>query len=222
MRKDTDYKDVNIPIENIRLKGDLFIPESADAVVIFSHGAGSSRKSPRNHMVAKRMHRHSIGTLLFDLLSEEEDLNYAKRFDIDLLASRLIQTTHWLQEILGKTKYSQGYFGASTGAASALRAAATLPEIKAVVSRGGRPDMVGEVLRKVNVPVMLIVGSLDRGVLKLNEYAYEQLHCKKELVIIKDATHLFEEQGTLEQVANAACFWFDKYLLTSKITKSDV
>jgi alpha-beta hydrolase superfamily lysophospholipase len=219
--KDTDYKEINIPIENIRLKGDLFIPEAAGAVVIFSHGAGSSRKSPRNQMVAKRLHRRGIGTLLFDLLSEEEDLYYPKRFNIDLLASRLIQTTHWLREIVGK-KYLLGYFGASTGAASALKAAAALSEIKAVVSRGGRPDMAGDALGKINIPVLLIVGSLDRDVLKLNKYAYDRLRCKKDLVIIKGATHLFEEPGTLEQVADAACSWFDKYLLTTQITKSNV
>ncbi|MBS1523541.1 MAG: dienelactone hydrolase family protein [Bacteroidetes bacterium] len=220
--KDADYKEINIPIEDIELKGDLFIPEDARAIVIFSHGAGSSRKSPRNRMVADRLHKHGIGTLLFDLLTEEEDQHYPKRFDIELLTSRLIQATQWLKATLGKKKYSLGYFGASTGAASALKAAAALPEIKAVVSRGGRPDLAREALKEVQSPVLLIVGSCDQDVLKLNQYAYERLSCKKELTIIDRASHLFEEPGTLEKAADVACSWFDKYLLIFKITKSHV
>lgn len=173
-------------------------------------------------MVADRLHKYGIGTLLFDLLTEEEDRHYPNRFDIELLTSRLIQATHWLLVTLDGKKYSLGYFGASTGAASALKAAALIPEIKAVVSRGGRPDMADDILGKVKAPVLLIVGSLDRDVLKLNRYAYEQLHCKKAFVIIDGATHLFEEPGTLEQAADAACDWFDKYLRTSTKTKSYV
>jgi dienelactone hydrolase len=217
-----DYKEVDIQIQNVWLKGELSIPQNSNAFVIFSHGAGSSHKSPRNRMVADVLHRHGIGTLLFDLLTEEEDRHYSKRFDIELLTSRLIQATRWIQARLSEKRYSLGYFGASTGAASALRAAVALPAIKAMVSRGGRPDLAGEALLKVDAPVLLIVGGRDRDVLKLNEYAYEQLPCKKKLIIIDGATHLFEEPGTLEQAANAACSWFNKYLEVTKIAQSNV
>ncbi|MBS1525945.1 MAG: dienelactone hydrolase family protein [Bacteroidetes bacterium] len=213
--KKSGYEEVLVPAGQVWLKGDLFIPEHAHALVIFSHGSGSSRKSQRNRMVAEHLHEHGIGTLLFDLLTEEEDLHYSKRFDIDLLTSRLVQTTQWLETKLGKNKYAIGLFGASTGAASALKAAAALPGVKAVVSRGGRPDMAREALVRVKAPVLLIVGGHDPDVLKLNQYAYEQLHCQKKLVIIEGATHLFEEPGTLEQVADEAASWFKRYLLTN-------
>ncbi len=211
--KPFDYIEINIPIGDILLKGDLYIPDAAKTIVIFSHGSGSSRKSPRNQMVAARMHKHGIGTLLFDLLTEEEGQHYPKRFDIYLLTSRLVQATQWLEKTFGEKKYSFGFFGASTGAASAIKAAAVMPNIKAVVSRGGRPDMAREALEEVKAPVLLIVGSLDRDVLKLNQYAFDHMRCQKDLVIINGATHLFEEPGTLEQAADAACLWFEKYLL---------
>ncbi|MBS1533358.1 MAG: dienelactone hydrolase family protein [Bacteroidetes bacterium] len=219
--KRTDYEEITIPVGQASLKGDLFIPEDAHAFVIFSHGSGSSRKSTRNRMVAERLHRDGIGTLLFDLLTEQEDQYYPNRFNIDLLTARLKAATHWIERRYGARDYPIGYFGASTGAASALKAAAALPEIKAVVSRGGRPDMAHGDLGKVNAPVLLIVGELDHNVIELNRYAYDQLRCQKKTVIIPGATHLFEEPGTLEQAAEAACAWFGKYLLPAKITKDD-
>lgn len=218
----SNYQEVIIPVGNVKLKGDLYVPDNAHAVVIFSHGSGSSRKSSRNRMVAERLHSYGIGTLLFDLLTEEEDQYYPNRFNIDLLTSRLISVTYWLLAKYDEKKYQFGYFGASTGAASALRAAAALPFIRAVVSRGGRPDMAYQELKKVGAPVLLVVGSLDYDVLKLNQHAYDQLHCQKKISIIDGATHLFEEPGTLEQVANAACLWFDKYLAPINLTKSHV
>ncbi|HVW16002.1 MAG TPA: alpha/beta family hydrolase [Mucilaginibacter sp.] len=216
--KKSGYEEVSIPAGNVWLKGDLFIPESAHALVIFSHGSGSSRKSQRNRLVAEHLNGHGIGTLLFDLLTEEEDQHYANRFNIDLLTARLVQAAQWLEKTLGKNKYFIGFFGASTGAASAIKAADALPGIRAVVSRGGRPDMAREALVRVKAPVLLIVGSLDRDVLKLNQYAYEQIRSQKKLVIIEGATHLFEEPGTLEQVADEAASWFKKYLLTNHLT----
>lgn len=206
------HNEIPISISNIELKGDLGIPYRARSVVIFSHGSGSSRKSSRNRMVAALLQQHGIGTLLFDLLTEEEDLNYSNRFNIELLTSRLIAVTHWLEGELGTADYTLGYFGASTGAASALKASTALPQIKAVVSRGGRPDMAAEALSKVTAPVLLIVGSLDYDVLRLNQHAYSHLSCEKKLRIIEGATHLFGEPGTLEQAAKEAVSWFEKYL----------
>lgn len=215
--KNYDYEEVLIPADGVNLIGDLTMPGNSKAMVIFSHGSGSSRRSPRNKMVAQYLHEHGMGTLLFDLLTKEEDQSYSNRFNIGLLASRLVAATQWFEAEYGKGNYL-GYFGASTGAASALRAAADLPAIKAVVSRGGRPDMADEALEKVTSPVLLIVGSLDYDVLRLNEYAYQRLHCEKKLRIINGATHLFEEPGTLEQAADAAALWFEKYLLLNATT----
>ena len=207
------HKEILIPVlKNIELEGELTIPEEAKAIVIFSHGSGSSRKSERNQMVARRLQQQNIGTLLFDLLTEQEDRDYYNRFNIDLLTERLIEVTEWLCAQKEFSAYKIGYFGASTGAASALNAAAVLPQVSAVVSRGGRPDLAMDQLPKVTVPVLLIVGSLDYDVILLNDKAYAELSCEKRLKIIDGASHLFEEEGTLDEVADEAIDWFQKYL----------
>ena len=206
------HDEVNIPVRKVLLKGELFIPSKADSIVIFSHGSGSSRLSPRNKQVADHLNKNNIGTLLFDLLTEREDEYYLSRFDVDLLTRRLVGATEWLENVEPAYRSAIGYFGASTGAASALRSAAYLPHVQAVVSRGGRPDLAGDVLEKIEVPTLLIVGSLDYDVLHLNTEAYAQLRCEKELNIIKGASHLFEEHGMMEQVCEKACGWFKKHL----------
>jgi alpha/beta superfamily hydrolase len=190
----------------------LIIPEKATAIIIFSHGSGSSRLSSRNQMVARYLHQKNFGTLLFDLLTEAEDSNYQNRFDIDLLTKRLINVSEWLQLQPAAKDCRFGYFGASTGAASALKAASYLPQIDAVVSRGGRPDLAMNRLANVSAATLLIVGELDHDVVRLNEDAYLQLTCKKKLEIIDGATHLFEEPGKMEKVAMLAADWFEKYL----------
>ncbi|HEX5653408.1 MAG TPA: alpha/beta hydrolase [Chitinophagaceae bacterium] len=205
-------KEVSINAGNILLKGELFIPARARMVIIFSHGSGSSRFSPRNQMVAKFLQKKNYGTLLFDLLTEEEDRNYQNRFNIDLLTERLTAATKWLEEFPAAKDCRIGYFGASTGAASALKAAATIQSINAVVSRGGRPDLVMDELHKVDAPTLLIVGSLDYDVLQLNKKAYQQLTCEKKLEIIEGASHLFEEQGMMEKVCEKAGAWFENFL----------
>lgn len=207
-------KIVQIPADSIALEGALVIPEHAEGVVAFAHGSGSSRLSPRNTFVAQQLNKSGIGTLLIDLLTEEEDERYETRFDIDLLADRLVQVTHWLQSQPDTRQLLPGYFGASTGAAAALRAAAALPEgsIKAIVSRGGRPDLAGGALTQIQSPTLLIVGGNDDIVLQLNRAAFASLLCEKDLAIVPGATHLFEEPGTLEEVAQLATTWFKKYL----------
>lgn len=206
------HDEIPIPVGNVKLKGDLCIPLKADSIVIFSHGSGSSRLSKRNRMVAKYFHERNIGTLLFDLLTEKEDQHYTNRFDIDLLAKRLAGATEWLEEHPAANNCRIGYFGASTGAASALKAATILPQVQAVVSRGGRPDLVMNDLSNVEAPTLLIVGSLDHDVLRLNTRAYAQLKCEKKLDVIQGATHLFEEPGTMEQVCELAVSWFMQHL----------
>jgi putative phosphoribosyl transferase len=206
------HNEVKIDVGKVILEGELVIPVNAAGIVIFSHGSGSSRFSSRNKSVAEFLQHNRIGTLLFDLLTPAEDRQYENRFDIELLTKRLINTTQWLEKFPHAGECRIGYFGASTGAASALKAAAYLPNIGAVVSRGGRPDLAGESLPKVGAPTLLIVGSLDYDVLQLNRKAYDQLACEKELVIVDGATHLFEESGTLEQVAELAMHWFEKHL----------
>ncbi|MDR3693790.1 alpha/beta family hydrolase [Mucilaginibacter sp.] len=204
--------EVSIPANGIRLKGELFIPQNARAIIIFSHGSGSSRFSKRNQHVAKYLQENGFGTLLFDLLTPEEDQNYYNRFAIDLLKRRLEAATVWLEMLPAAKNLNIGYFGASTGAASALKAAATLPEIFAVVCRGGRPDLAMEDLPSVQAPTLLIVGSLDTQVLELNRSAYEELDCEKKLEIVEDATHLFEEPGKLEKVGELAADWFKNHI----------
>jgi putative phosphoribosyl transferase len=204
---------IHVPVDSIKLEGALGIPEGAQGIVLFAHGSGSSRHSPRNTFVARILREHTLGTLLIDLLTREEDSSYEKRFDIDLLTHRLIDTTNWLLQQAETKRLGIGFFGASTGAAAALQAAATMGSIiKAVVSRGGRPDLASSALSQVQSPTLLIVGSLDHGVIELNQQSYDQMKAKKELVIVPGASHLFEEPGTLEQVAHHAAQWFEKYL----------
>jgi len=205
---------VQIPADSVELDGELIVPPSAKGVVLFAHGSGSSRLSPRNTYVAKVLQQHSIGTLLFDLLTREEDQNYETRFDIALLTRRLLSATAWLQSRPQTQTLKLGYFGASTGAAAALQAAAKMGnKIAAVVSRGGRPDLAGEVaLRRVTAPTLLIVGGADYEVIALNRQAYALMSCEKELTLIPGATHLFEEPGTLQQAAHSAADWFAQHL----------
>lgn len=205
---------ISITDDTARLEGELIIPPGAQGIVVFAHGSGSSRFSPRNNYVAKIIRDRGLGTLLFDLLTRQEDQNYTTRFEISLLTQRLLAATAWLGAETKTSKLKIGYFGASTGAAAALQAAAKLGrKIAAVVSRGGRPDLAGvSALEKVMSPTLLLVGRADDGVIELNEQAYSRLQCEKQLVLIPGATHLFEEPGTLEQVANQAADWFAHYL----------
>jgi len=210
------HKVVDIPVGDILLQGELVIPHRAEAIIIFSHGSGSSRFSPRNQQVARYLRDRRFGTFLFDLLTREEDRNYQNRFNIDLLTRRLISVTAWLHELPEAGSCRLGYFGASTGAASALRAASMTTQIDAVVSRGGRPDLAMDVLHRVHAPTLLIVGSLDHDVLDLNRKAFRNLAGEKELAIVPGASHLFEEPGTMDEVCRLASGWFKKYLHTVK------
>ncbi len=208
---------VGIPAGNVQLDGELQIPVGASGVVLFAHGSGSSRHSPRNQFVAQTIRQAGIGTLLFDLLTREEeavDLQTRHlRFDIGLLAERLVEATNWLKRESDTWDLNVGYFGASTGGGAALVAAAQLgSDVKAVVSRGGRPDLAGAALPKVTAPTLLIVGERDEPVIEMNEEALAQLNCEKELKIVPRATHLFEEPGALEKVARLATDWFRKHL----------
>jgi len=193
---------------------DLIIPQRAAGVVLFAHGSGSSRHSPRNQYVAKQLREARLGTLLIDLLTPEEDETYRTRFDIGLLTQRLAGAARSLAREPQTKDLPVGLFGASTGAAAALEVAAALPEaIRAVVSRGGRPDLASRAaLHKVKAPTLLIVGGDDAGVIELNEQAYAELGCEKRLEIVPGATHLFEEPGTLEEVARLAAEWFTRHL----------
>jgi putative phosphoribosyl transferase len=199
------------------LEGELIVPVGATGVVLFVHGSGSSRHSPRNQFVARTIRGMGIGTLLFDLLTPEEEAVDVKtrhlRFDIRLLADRLVDATNWLKSTPETSHMTVGYFGASTGGGAALVAAAEVGEdIGAVVSRGGRPDLAGDALPQVKSPTLLIVGELDVQVIRLNQKAYASLRCEKELVIVPEASHLFEEPGTLEEVASLAAGWFQRHL----------
>lgn len=209
----TEHRNVRIPTDRIQLEGILRVPVSARGLVIFAHGSGSSRLSPRNAFVADTLENSRFASLLFDLLTEDEDTVYRTRFNIDLLTERLVIATRWVMDEPSLKRLSIGYFGASTGAAAALRAAAELGSlIRAVVSRGGRPDLAEDGLEKIQSPTLLIVGGEDRDVIELNHSAYDQLTCLKELAIVKGATHLFEEPGTLEDVSRLATEWFTRYL----------
>lgn len=210
-------KPVLVKIGRVTLEGDLALPDSARGIVLFAHGSGSSRLSPRNKFVARHLQKQGLGTLLFDLLTrgEEQEDNYTMRlrFDIDLLASRLSDVTGWLASKKETQNLAVGYFGASTGAAAALVAETKNAGIvKAIVSRGGRPDLAGSALRHVQAPTLLIVGGNDEQVIELNEMAMRQLSSVKKLVIVPGATHLFTEPGTLESAANLAGKWFLQYL----------
>jgi putative phosphoribosyl transferase len=205
---------VHIPAGRVQLEGQVVIPAGATGIVAFAHGSGSSRHSPRNQFVAGVLNGGGIATFLFDLLTREEDVEYATRFDIALLTRRLTTASGWLMKQPDTKALNLGFFGASTGAAAAVQAAAALGDkVKAVVSRGGRPDLAGEQsLAAVRAPTLLIVGGNDLSVIDLNENAYAQLTCTKHLQIIPGATHLFEEPGTLEAAASAAGDWFARYL----------
>ncbi len=201
-----------IPLDDVTLRGDLFIPDPVIGLVIFSHGSGSSRMSTRNKSVAQVLQREGLATMLFDLLTPEEDLLYENRFDIQLLTSRLISVTHWLEQNVRIRHLNFGYFGASTGAASALNAAAYLGDtIRAVVSRGGRPDLAMKQLSNVVSPTLLLVGGNDLHVIELNKEAFARMECEKKLTIIPNASHLFEEPGKLLEVANHSAKWFKKW-----------
>lgn len=209
--------EVQIPAGSVLLNGELTLPKSAVGIVLFAHGSGSSRKSTRNQYVARVIRDTGVGTLLFDLLTREEETidNYTRefRFDINLLAQRLVAATRWLAGEDDISHLRPGYFGASTGGGAALVAAAEIGgKVGAIVSRGGRPDLAGSALGHVTAPTLLIVGGLDGPVIRMNEDAYAQLRCVKELKIVPGATHLFEEPGKLEEVAYLAAKWFLKHL----------
>jgi dienelactone hydrolase len=209
--------EVQIQAGHAVLSGNLTIPENAIALVLFAHGSGSSRHSPRNQFVARTLNRAGFGTLLFDLMTPEEealDINTREyRFNISLLAERLVHATSWAGQQAQTRDLRIGYFGSSTGGAAALVAAAEFPQdVGAVVSRGGRPDLAGDALPRVQAPTLLIVGGDDDTVIELNEMARDQMRCEVNLEIISGATHLFEEPGALEQVAKLASHWFSLHL----------
>jgi putative phosphoribosyl transferase len=209
---------VRIPAGTVTLAGSLTLPEQTQAIVLFAHGSGSSRFSPRNRYVARLLNEAKLATLLVDLLTVHEEVIDARtarlRFDIDLLAERLVDATDWLTEFPDTKHLRIGYFGASTGAAAALAAAAIRPDVvNAVVSRGGRPDLAGAALTRVQAATLLIVGENDGQVIELNRAALAELRCEKQLVIVPGATHLFEEPGTLDVVAQLARDWFEQHLI---------
>jgi putative phosphoribosyl transferase len=212
---DRDEGLIHLNAAGVTLEGNLIVPHHATGVVLFAHGSGSSRFSSRNRYVASALRDHGLGTFLIDLLTHDEELVDTRtahlRFDIDLLADRLVGTIDWLEREHAELKI--GLFGASTGGGAALVAAARVPDrIHAVVSRGGRPDLAGPALPRVKAPTLLIVGGDDVPVIAMNREAYEQMNCVKKLVIVPGASHLFEESGALEQVARLAAEWFVKYL----------
>lgn len=211
--------EIEIPLTSVTLKGDLVIPENATGIVVFSHGSGSSRFSRRNKIVAESMQNQNIGTLMFNMLTEEENQVYENRFNIDLLVSRLIETTEWLMSYDEVKGLPIGYFGASTGAAAALRAAGYFGDtIKAVVSRGGRPDLALSALHQVTSPTLLIVGGMDVPVIEMNKMAFDELRSVKEMKIVPGASHLFEEPGKLMEVADLATNWYKRHLAAENIS----
>jgi putative phosphoribosyl transferase len=219
-QKDGTETAVSIEAGEAVLEGTLVLPEEAGAVVLFAHGSGSSRHSPRNRYVAGVLQSHGMGTLLFDLLTRAEEaideVSGELRFDIPFLANRLKDATRWLMARPDMKHMKTGYFGASTGAAAALVAAAEMQQmVAAVVSRGGRPDLAGNALGAVRAPTLLIVGGDDEPVIGMNRDAMAKLRCEKKLVIVPGATHLFEEPGTLEEVARLAAEWFEQHVTTA-------
>jgi len=208
---------VRVPAGAVTLEGNLTLPQDSHGIVLFAHGSGSSRHSPRNRYVARVLNEAKLATLLIDLLTPHEEVIDARtaqlRFDIDLLAERLVDATDWLTQFPDTSHLRIGYFGASTGAAAALAAAALRPDVVgAVVSRGGRPDLAGAALIHVRAPTLLIVGENDGQVIELNRAALAQLLCEKQLMIVPGATHLFEEPGALDEVARLARDWFHRHL----------
>lgn len=211
--KKPEVTNIVISDSGVDLPGILTVPENSSCIVLFAHGSGSSRFSTRNNYVAGILNKAGIATLLFDLLTEEESLDRSNVFDIGLLSERLLFATKWISknELTGKFKI--GYFGASTGAAAALMASIKDGDVVgAIVSRGGRPDLAFEILKHVSAPTLFLVGAKDYGVLELNEKSYDEMTCVKKFEIVPDATHLFEEPGTLEYVADAAKLWFLAHL----------
>jgi putative phosphoribosyl transferase len=213
-----DERLVHVPAGSVTLEGNLTLPEDSQAIVLFAHGSGSSRHSPRNRYVARLLNEAKLATLLIDLLTLHEEVMDARsahlRFDIDLLAERLVDTTDWLAQFPDTKHLRIGYFGASTGAAAALAAAALRPDlVGAIVSRGGRPDLAGAALMRVQAPTLLIVGENDGQVIRLNREALAQLRSEKQLVLVPGATHLFEEPGALDVVAQLARDWFERHLI---------
>jgi pimeloyl-ACP methyl ester carboxylesterase len=210
--------EIFIPLKEAKLGGELILPPDASSLVLFAHGSGSSRHSPRNQFVARTLRKKGkIGTLLFDLLTAEEEQSetYTRhlRFNIPFLAERLVDVTRWALDTVATRDLNVGYFGSSTGAAAAIVAAAELPEnVSAVVSRGGRPDLAGDALSHVRAATLLIVGGDDKQVMPLNEEAYYLLHCERALRIVSGASHLFEEEGALEKVSSMAAEWFAGHL----------
>jgi putative phosphoribosyl transferase len=207
---------VRLPAGSVTLAGDLEVPAGGAGLVLFAHGSGSSRHSPRNRFVARVLHEAGSGTLLFDLLTREEEAEDALsghlRFNIGFLADRLVAATRWLSLHPVASRFPVGYFGSSTGGAAALLAAATLgPRIEAVVSRGGRPDLAMEALPRVKAATLLIVGERDEVVLRLNRQAFDRIEGEKQLAVVPGATHLFEEPGTLDRVARLAAQWFQRH-----------
>jgi len=220
LHTDDGARVVCIPAGSVSLEGDLVVPLNAPGLVLFAHGSGSSRRSSRNQFVAERLRQSGLGTLLFDLLTPEEAAEDAGRghlrFNIGLLTQRLVCAAHWVGDEDEARHLPLGFFGASTGGAAALVAAADLGRsISAVVSRGGRPDLAGNALRRVKSPTLLIVGERDEDVLELNEEACEMLDCEKELAVVPRATHLFEEPGALEETARLAAAWFLRHFQPS-------
>ena len=213
-----EQKLVHVPADPVELEGNLSLPPNARGIVLFAHGSGSSRHSPRNRFVAEQLQQAGLATLLIDLLTAEEEIadrpSGHLRFDVQLLAQRLGYVTDWLKQNQSTNALKIGYFGASVGAGAALLAAADHPQdVSAIVSRGGRPDLAGDALLRVKAPTLLIAGGEDYQVIRLNETALAQIHGEKRLDIIAGATHLFEEPGTLEQVASLARLWFEHYLI---------
>lgn len=208
----TSGTSIRIKIDHVQLDGVLSLPKGAKGIVVFAHGSGSSRFSPRNSYVAKVIEESGFGTLLSDLLTGQEDRWYENRFNIDLLAQRLASMTLWLMNETETKGMNLGYFGASTGAAAALQASIGLSDIRAIVSRGGRPDLASPYLSRVRAPTLLVVGERDEHVLGLNQEALGQITAEKQLVIVPGASHLFEEAGALEEVARLAAHWFIKHL----------
>ncbi|MCL4789800.1 MAG: alpha/beta fold hydrolase [Verrucomicrobia bacterium] len=220
-------RELTVPLADAALGGELNLPHGTTGLVIFAHGSGSSRHSSRNQSVARTLRQRGLGTLLFDLLTAEEERAELPtrhlRFNITFLADRLVAVTQWARQQPGCGDLNVGYFGASTGAAAALVAAANLPDlVRAVVSRGGRPDLAEATLDQVKAPTLLIVGGADTPVIPLNQHACSRLHCEKSLRIIPHASHLFEEPGALEKVAEMAADWFVTHLATSTGTLSKI